>query len=167
MGNMHKEIIARKKAHGFFVIFIFLIFTLFLVQAIQKVELYGINIGYIISILLEALVIVGIIFEFIKCKVKYKYFIVADQFIIHKIKGAEDKVVENIKIRNIEFIGRLKEYKTNSNFECTRKYTCSLFKRDLYCCVYKEGNKLKRFYFEPSISLLQKINSLKQKRLAS
>lgn len=167
MGSMHKEIITRKKAPGFCVIFIFLIFTLFLVQAIQRVELFGIDIGYIVSVVLESLIIVSIIFEIIKCKVKYKYFIVADQFIIHKMKGAEDKVVENIKIRNIEFMGKLKEYKANNSFECTKKYTCSLFNRDLYCCVYREGSKLKRFYFEPSSSLLEKINTLKQKRLAS
>ncbi len=103
--------------------------------------------------------------EFSKCTVKYKYSIVADQFIIHKIKGDEVKILEDIKLKDIEFIGKYRNCKGDIHISSSKKYICSTSFGKKFCCVYKLGDKFKKFYFEPSDSLMSKITLLKQKNV--
>jgi len=103
--------------------------------------------------------------EFSKCKIKYKYSIVVDQFIIHRIKGGEVTILEDIKLKDIEFIGKYSDYSSDNHISSSKKYICSSFTGSKFCCVYKLGNKFKKFYFEPSVPLINKINLLKSKPL--
>ena len=100
--------------------------------------------------------------EFSKCKVKYKYLIVADQFIIHKIKDEQITVLEDVKFKNINFIGEYRNCNSNIHISASKKYICSTFATSKLCCVYKTEGKFKRFYFEPSEGLLNKIMLLKE-----
>lgn len=101
MGNMYKETITRRKLPSIVKLFIILVIALFFAEIIKDITINGQGIGRIAVLLCTTLVMAALVFEVFRFRVKYTYSIIADQFIIHRIKGSEDKVVENIKLRNI------------------------------------------------------------------
>lgn len=167
MGNMYKETVTRKRVPVLFFMLILLVSILFLMEFSKNIKFYDYNINEILNIFFFFIVILISLLELFKCKVKYSYFIIADQFIIHRIKGNYDKVVENIKLNDIVYFGKCSGLKSKININKSKKYTCSILNRDTYCCVYKNGKKTQRFYFEPSTHLIRKLNYLSNKRLAS
>ncbi|EJO5346128.1 hypothetical protein NRP93_000162 [Clostridium botulinum] len=167
MGNMYKETVARRRVPVLFFMLILLVGILFLLELVKNIKFYGYKLDEILSAFLLSIVILVSFWEVFKCKVKYSYFIIADQFIIHKIKGNYDKVVENIKLKDIIYFGKCAGIKSKINISKCNKYTCSLLNRDAYCCIYKDGNKTKKFYFEPSSNLIAKIKYFSNKRLVS
>lgn len=57
--------------------------------------------------------------EYRKCKTSYKYSIVANQLMIHKVKANKQSTLENIKLNNIVYLGKdyskeAKDFKTSS-----------------------------------------------------
>ncbi|WP_125154550.1 hypothetical protein [Clostridium rectalis] len=167
MGNMYKETVTRRKLPSLVKFFAILVCTLFFLEIIETLPISKEYIGKVIMGLCSILVLVALIFEVFRCRVKYTYSLIADQFIIHRIKGEEDKVVENIKVRNIEYIGKKDLSKFRSNISSSKRYICSVLNFKPYCCVYKDGNKLRKFYFEPSNNLIEKIKFHRKKRLAN
>ena len=155
--------IQRKKLPTVVLMFITLIAFICLSDLLPKISIGSMNIRTYITIFFNILMVSLCYIEFSKCKVKYKYSIVADQFIIHKLKGEQVKILEDIKLKDIEFIGRYSKYNTENHISSSKKYMCSTFNGSKFCCVYKEGNKLKKFYFEPSDDLMNKIKTLKSK----
>ncbi|WP_129009178.1 hypothetical protein [Clostridium tetani] len=164
MGNMYKETVTRKKAISFIKVFLILIAVLFLLSIIE--ELYNNNIK-LITVIANVVFAVILLTELFKCKIKYTYSIIADQFIIHKISGSDDKVVENIKIRNIEYIGKDDFVRFKGKLISNKKYMCHTYKLRPYCCIYRENDKYKKFYFQPSIGLIEKIEFNKNRELAT
>ncbi|WP_251861657.1 hypothetical protein [Clostridium sp. Marseille-Q2269] len=167
MGNMYKETVTRRTVPVLFFMLVLLVGILFLVELVKNIKFYDYRADEVLNISLLCIVILVIFLEVFKCKIKYSYFIIADQFIIHKIKGNYDKVVENIKLKDIIYFGKCTGIKSAINISNSKKYTCSLLNRYTYYCVYKHGNKTKKFYFEPSNNLISKIKYLSSKRLAS
>lgn len=165
MGNMHKETICRRKLASLIKLFTLIVIVLFFTEVIEGLTFYGLYIGSSLILLTTALVALVLVLEVIRCRVRYTYSLIADQFIIHKINGNGDKVVENIKVRDIEYIKKQKII--NITTINNKKYICSLLNFNPYCCVYRQGNKLKKFYFEPSNNLIEKLKFHKNKRLAS
>jgi len=162
---MYKEMVQRKKLPAIILLFITLITVICLSDLLPKVSVGSINIKTFITMFFNTLMIALCYMEFSKCKVKYKYSIVVDQFIIHKIKGEEVTILEDIKLKDIEYIGKYCNYKPDIHISNSKKYSCSTFVGSKFCCVYKVGDKLKKFYFEPSVGLMNKISSLKAKSL--
>jgi hypothetical protein len=162
---MHKEIVERKKIPVMLLLFILLITFICLSDLLSKISIGNINIRIFVTIFFSTIMIALCYIEFSRCKVKYKYSIVADQFIIHKIRGEEVTIVEDIKLRNIEFIGNYCNCSANINISSSKRYICSIFIGSKRCCVHKVGDKFKKFYFEPSDGLMNKITLLKQKPL--
>jgi hypothetical protein len=162
---MHKEIVERKKFPIMVLLFITLITFICLSDLLSKISIGNINIKTFVAMFFNTLMIAVCYIEFSRCKVKYKYSIVADQFIIHKIRGEEITIVEDIKLKNIEFIGKYCNCKADINISSSKKYICSTFIGSKLCCVYKAGDKFKKFYFEPSDGLMNKITLLKRKPL--
>jgi len=162
---MYKEMVQRKKLPAIVMLFITLITVICLSDLLPKVSVGSINIKTFVTMFFNTLMIALCYMEFSKCKVKYKYSIVVDQFIIHKIKGDEIKILEDIKLKDIEYIGKYCDCKVDSHISSSKKYICSTFVGSKFCCVYKVGDKMKRFYFEPSIGLMNKIRLLKEKSL--
>ena len=160
---MYKEMIQRKKLPTVVLLFITLITFICLSDLLPKISIGSMNIRTYITIFFNVLMVSLCYIEFSKCKVKYKYSIVADQFIIHKLKGEQTKILEDIKLKDIEFIGKYSKYNAENHISSSKKYMCSTFNGSKFCCVYKEGDKLKKFYFEPSDGLMNKITSLKSK----
>lgn len=160
---MHKEMVQRKKFAAVTILFITLITVICLSDLLSNISVSNLNIKTFVTMGFIILMITLCYIELSKCKVKYKYSIVADQFIIHKIKGEDVKILEDIKLKDIEFIGKYKNFKTKIHVSSSKKYICSTFVGSKCCCVYKLGDKFKKFYFEPSDSLMNKITLLKEK----
>ncbi len=160
---MHKEIVERKKFPVMVLLFITLITFICLSDLLSKISIGSINIKMFVTMFFNTLMIALCYIEFSKCKVKYKYSIVADQFIIHKIRGEEVTIVEDIKLKNIEFIGKYSNCNADIHISSSKKYICSTFIGSKFCCVYKVEDKFKKFYFEPSDGLMNKIRLLKEK----
>jgi len=164
---MYKEMVQRKKFPAVVLLFIILIAFISISGLLPRVRIGSINIKTYVTMFFNTLMIALCYMEFSKCKVKYKYLIVADQFIIHKIKGEEVTILEDIKLKNIEFIGKNSNYNSDTHISSSKKYICSTFTGCKCCCVYKVGDKLKKFYFEPSDGLMNKIKILKGKSILS
>jgi hypothetical protein len=162
---MYKEMVQRKKFPAVVLLFITLITFICISDLLPKISMGSINLKIFITMFFNTLMIVLCYIEFSKCKVKYKYSIVADQFIIHKIKGEEVKILEDIKLKDIEFIGKYSNCNTDIHISSSKKYICSTFNGNKFCCVYKAGDKFKKFYFEPSDGLMSKIKTIKAKPL--
>jgi hypothetical protein len=124
------------------------------------------NFGNVLSVGLIAVATIFMVSELLKCRVKYKYCIIGDKFVIHKFINSDDKIVENIKIKDIKNIRKCSKLAAALDILNLNKYICSFMKREIYCCKYYESGKLKKFYFEPSISLLETINHLLNKSIA-
>lgn len=154
---MYKEMIERKKVPAMVLLFITLIIFICLSDILPNMSIGIINTKTIEMIVFSALMTALCYIEFSKCKVKYRYSIVADEFIIHKIRGDEVTILEDIKLKNIDFIGRFENYKADIHISASKKYICSTFLRNKFCCVYKVEDKFKKFYFEPSEGLMNKI----------
>lgn len=159
---MHKEIVERKKFPVVVLLFITLVTFICLSDLLSKINIGSINIEIFVTMFFNILMIALCYVQFSKCKVKYKYLIIADQFIIHKIKGQEITIVEDIKLKDIEFIGKYSNCNADIHISSSKKYICSTFAGGKFCCVYKVGGKFKKFYFEPSEGLMSKIRLLKE-----
>ncbi|MBU3093812.1 hypothetical protein K2F40_13595 [Clostridium sp. CM028] len=160
---MYKEMVQRKKFPAIVLLFITLIVFICLSDVFTKVSIGRINIKTFVTMFFNTLMIALCYMEFSKCKVKYKYSIVADQFIIHKIKGEEVKILEDIKLKDIDYIGKYKNYSAGVHISSSKKYICSTFIGSKFCCIYKVGDNFKKFYFEPSDGFMNKIKLLKEK----
>ena len=162
---MYKEMVQRKKFPAIVLLFVTLIAFICISDLLPKVSIGSTNIKTFITMFFNTIMIGLCYVEFTKCKIKYKYSIVVDQFIIHRIKGGEVTILEDIKLKDIEFIGKYSDYSSDNHISSSKKYICSSFTGSKFCCVYKLGNKFKKFYFEPSVPLINKINLLKSKPL--
>jgi hypothetical protein len=162
---MYKEMVERKKVPAMVLLFIVLITFICLSDILPRMTIGIISIKFIAKMFFTTLMIVLCYIEFSRCNVKYRYSIVADQFIIHKIRGHEVTILEDIKLKNIDFIGRFENYKQDTHITASKKYICSTFFSSKFCCVYKVEGKFKKFYFEPSEGLINKISLLKEKSI--
>ena len=155
--------VQRKKFPAVISLFIILIVFICLSDLLPKASIGSINIKTFITLFFNMTMIVLCYIQFSKCKVKYKYLIVADQFIIHKIRGEEVTIREDIKLKDIEFIGKDSNCSSDIHISSSKKYICSTFIGSKFCCVYKAGNNFKKFYFEPSDCFMNKIRLIKEK----
>ena len=152
---MYREVVERKKMPV--ILMLFLIFTviLFISGFVSKVTTNYID--NIFELFVSIIMSLIIFFQVSKCKTKYKYSVIEDELIIHKLKGKEQIVLEDIRFCDIEFIGKHKGIGDSYQIYSSKKYVVSLMNTDKYCCIYKSGNQIKRFYFEPSDNLIKKI----------
>lgn len=91
-------------------------------------------------------------------KESYKYSIIADDLIINRLSSDKNRVVEKVKIENITYFGEVKSSEKNLSKAKGKNYTCE-FTKGRYCCVYNVGGLEKKFYFKPSLCMVNKIES--------
>lgn len=163
MGTMYKEIVIRRRTPVVVGVFIILAIMICIANIVEQVQVANYKIGFITNPLICFVTSYIIGFEVLKCKVCYRYSIIADQLIIHRLKDREQSVVENIKLKDIVFIGSPLQLKEKIITASSKKYICSLFRLNKYCCVYKEGDKFRKFYFQPSRNLISKLNMIIEK----
>lgn len=164
MGAMYKEIIFRKRLPVIIVFFFAMIVLISILKIIEVMDIVPLHLSREVDIIcLFSLLLFGG-YEIQKCRVQYKYSIIGDELIIHKLKGEEQILVEDIKIEDIQYIGCIsRSYNKKKNVK-TKKYICSILNINKYCCIYSEGNKNYKMYFEPSRDLINKVKSIKDKQ---
>ncbi len=163
MGTMYKEIVARRRAPVVVGIFIVMALMIAVSNIMEQIQIADYKIGFITNplIFIATFSIIG--FEVFRCKVSYRYSIIADQLIIHRLKDKEQNVEENIKLKDIVFLGKVKDMKEQFDIAKTRRYVCSALCLDNYCCIYKDGDKYRRFYFQPSSNLINRMKKVMEK----
>ena len=155
---MHREVIARKKVSVISISVVLITVVLYISQAIKMAGLDNHKVGYLIKSLLVVFTVVILLKELKSCGLAYKHSIIAGKLIINKISLKEEKNLESIKIQDILYIGKKCEIpKEYSSIRSYKKYLCNRIGNDIYCCVYKSGNKIKKFNFQPSRSFIERI----------
>jgi len=91
-----------------------------------------------------------------KTKEIYRYSIIADDLIIHRISGGKSHLVEKVKLSEIQALHNEKP-RWNILGALTKNYSKNMMKLDFCCECTVEGN-MKTFYFSPSQSMLNKIS---------
>ncbi|CAG7839242.1 hypothetical protein Z959_03975 [Clostridium novyi B str. ATCC 27606] len=159
---MYKETVARKKISSLVVIVILLAVSIVLSDISRSMEIGHNELGEALIVLLMAFIFMLILIQIYKCSIRYKYSIIADELIIYKIKGCREEVMENIKIKNIQSIEKRNKFYFIINALMSKKYIGLNLANDLYTCKYKSGYTNKKFYFEPSSKLVDKLHLLRQ-----
>ena len=87
----------------------------------------------------------------------YRYSIIADDFLIHRINCGKNKLVHKIKLTDIKSIDMMKSKKEfPKNF---RNNFSENFTKPGYSCEYCKEGKDKIFYFDPSAGMINKLNN--------
>jgi hypothetical protein len=165
MGLMYKEIVFRRKLPVMITFFFIMTIMLYLLKISEIMNLIPIYMSREIDLLCLFILILFGAYEIQKCQIQYKYSIIADQLIIHKVKGKNQELVEDINIQDIKYIGyinKLNDIKINCK---KKKYICSLINMNKYCCIYSNGHRFNKIYFEPSSELIEKLKYLKNKQI--
>lgn len=159
MGILYRETIIRRKMP----VIVMIIMIIFAVSAIESIidqialrEEENRKIDTFLLVI--TMFIIG--YEAFKCKIVYKYSIIENRLVINKVLGTNSKVVEKVFFNEIIYIG--KPSSPIFNLARGKKYTGNTFNEDTVCCIYKRNNKLNKFYFEPSKSMMNKIDRIKQ-----
>ncbi|MCY6370278.1 hypothetical protein [Clostridium ganghwense] len=162
---MYKEIVIRKKISSIFIIVLMLTVSIVVSDIIANLSLGEYEVGNHLTSLLSFFVFILIIRQIEMCKIKYKYSIIADEFIIYKVKGNKQQIMASVKVKDIECIEKIGKNKIYLDAVIRNMYGCLNFDNDLYFCKYNNGNGTKRFYFEPSHKLVEKLDVLKNKEV--
>ena len=161
MGIMQREIRNHKTSTAIIESIIFMSFMIFVSGVVGQVRLDNMRLESVTDPICIVITIIAIIWLLKNSNTSYKYSVVADQFIIHKITDKKQDILENVKIGDILYIGK-DESKIKKFKACIcRKYTCSVISSEKYCCVYKVNGKVKKFYFEASSNFVEKVKKLK------
>ncbi|MFD3158639.1 hypothetical protein ACFIJ5_17575 [Haloimpatiens sp. FM7330] len=160
---MYKEIIERKKLPVIICLIFILCIFIYISKYVSSLFIDNDFLCGLFDVFFTIAMIVIIMAEIYKTNIKYKYSIIADQFIIHKLRGDSKIEVENIKFKDIKFIGKKSELKSRYDVISNRRYICSLFNSKKYCCVYFDGSGFRKFYFEPSADLVDKLEFIMNK----
>jgi len=85
----------------------------------------------------------------------YRYSIIADDFLIHRINCGRNKLVHKIKLTDIKSIDMMKnkrEFPKNFRNNFSENFT-----KPGYSCEYCIKGKDKTFYFDPSVGMVSKL----------
>lgn len=164
MGAMYKEIIFRKTLPVIIILFLAMMFLISFLKLVEVMGLIPVEMSRIVDVIcLVSLSLFGF-YEYEKCKVQYKYSIIGDELIIHKLKGEEQILVEDIKIHDIQYIGYISKLSNKKKNLKTKKYICSILNINKFCCVYNHGGRNYKMYFEPSKDLVDIVKRIQDKQ---
>ena len=87
----------------------------------------------------------------------YRYSIIADDFLIHKISGGNNKLLEKMKLYDIKALEATKNRREVLR-NLKNNYSGNLTKPGYYC-EYRSNGKNRTFRFDPSACMINKINN--------
>lgn len=159
MKTIYKEEYNRKKLPTVIGVFFLLTFIILIYDILRvNIESNKIAIG-IASISLYIVLFAAVIFAVARCRYRFRCSLIADQFIIHKMSKQEYRVEQNIKVKDIVCVEKVNTLEFLINRIKYSSYLSTTFDGKIYCCTYKSGCKCKKFYFQPSCTLITKLNS--------
>lgn len=157
---MHKEIKEGKKTVALIISLLTITVALYIYQ-FSKIT-FGRNIIKEIGleVILIVITLIILIKETIVCNISYKYSIISDKLIINKIYNKVEENVESLKIKDIIYIGEKGNQPKNYNkYRCSKHYVRKFDKNKKILCIYKKEDKIHKFVFEPSDTLVSRIKS--------
>jgi hypothetical protein len=162
MGTLYREIVRPRHNRA-------MRFILFCIAAVAVIDVIFLLSNYKQLIAELAYVGYGIfpvaifttVLLWIKSKVKYRYAIIDNELIIERFYGDKRKVVLNINAKYIKRIEKLSAKAGNEKILRHFNFACSGNKKNTYRCLYSKDGKMYSFCFEPSDSLINKINMLR------
>ncbi|MCY6354798.1 hypothetical protein [Clostridium sp. ZS2-4] len=157
---MYKEIVMRKKISSIFMIVIMLTISIVISDISSKLTFGEYRVGEYSTTVIDIVVLIFIIIQIEKCKIKYKYAIIADEFIIYKLKGNKQKIMETIKIKDIKSVDKIGKTKACLDTPTRKMYGNLKLDKDVYFCKYNNHKGTNGFYFEPSHRLINKLDVL-------
>jgi hypothetical protein len=160
---MHKEVVVRSKITSLVTMIFICELLIIMSDVTQNIRFFGHRIAGYSKLMAIIFLIIILYKEITKCKLKYKYSIIADQFIVYRICNGKQEILENIKVKNIQSIDKIWYRKLNIHNFMAKKYTSLIVTPSMYCCIYKINNKNEVFYFQPSENLVEKLKDLKNK----
>lgn len=154
---MNKEVISKRPL-PLVLLWIFILVSLLALKEIIEISSLS-NIveerylSYGISIIL-----IFVAIDFIRrCKIKYKYFLIDNKLVIHKLKGTSHSVEEVVDFKDVHFLGKKCNYKNKVKARKTTNYLSHYYNTDRYLCVYKKDGEYKKFYFQPTKNFVKNI----------
>lgn len=162
MGTLYREIV-RPKHNKVMRGILFCIFAIigidliFLLSNYKRIIVELAYVGYGIF----PVAIFTIVLLWVKSNIKYRYAIIDDELIIERFYGDRRRVVLNINVKHIVKIEKISNKTSCQRIERHFNFACAGNKKSTYRCLYNKEGKLFSFSFEPSDSLLNKINMLK------
>lgn len=161
MGIMQKETISQNRANTIIGSIVFSSVMITIAKFIGDFELSGGRIEVITDPLCVIITVIVLAILVRQCKVSYRYSVIADELIIHRVSRSEQEILENIKVNDILYLGKEKKEVKAFNTKATKRYTCNSFDKNNYCCVYKKDGQNYKFYFRASDKFVDKINNFK------
>jgi hypothetical protein len=158
MRTMYKEEVERRKLSSVIAFFMLLVPLIYVSDFFDKMTIGNRVMGNITNPLLALITITIFGYAIVRCRTRYRYSIIADQLIIHKINSKEQSIVENIKIKDIETIDKKLHFR--SKLQVRHTYNASFLKSWTCCCVYKQDDRCKKFYFQPSDNFINKLHCM-------
>lgn len=92
-----------------------------------------------------------------KSRETYRYSIIGDELIIHRMSGEKNELVAKVRLQEIKKLHE-KNTKTNLVGLIRKNYCQNVVRRGCLCEYHSEGGS-KSFYFSPSPSMLNKIKT--------
>ncbi|MGL4991644.1 MAG: hypothetical protein ACRC57_10880 [Sarcina sp.] len=161
MGIMQKEVKTHKKSVAIVESVVLVSIMIFISQIIGSYKLKNIKLAYIsdpIFLLTTAIIILVILKN---CRTSYKYSVISDQLIVHKLVCEKQKILENIRVADIIYLGKEKKEIKKIKTIFSRRYMCSLYDSEKYCCIYNKNGVNHKFYFQASDEFVNRVKKLK------
>lgn len=135
----------------------------FLGLSLITLSRYGVKLGVHpsfkteLDLLLSTLFIIASYSGLSRSRHSFRYSIIADDLIIHKMCGDKNHVIEKVKLSQIKSLRKVKKMR-NLILGLNRTYSENPLKKDYLCAYETEGNK-RTFYFSPSPCMINKLNN--------
>lgn len=157
MKIMYREEYSRKKLPAVVGIFFFMALLIFVSDTIKESANNNVVISVVVSVTLPLAIIISVVLATIKCRCKFRYSLIADQFIIHRLNGQDLIIEKNIELEQVVSIEQISSIKFLFKRMRHQGYILSLFNRRTFSCTYKQGNDTETFFFQPSEIFVNKI----------
>lgn len=156
MACFYNEKVQRKPV-PFAVLLVLFGLTLYAGSAMAKWAGLPVELVILLDLMLTLLFLVGGYKAVRATQGYYKYAIIEGELLIHKVSGDQNRLVERVKLSEVEYLGEDTGRKS-SLLRLTNNHSASLF-RCGHLCIYRQDGMKRHLYFSPSGCLMAKIQS--------
>lgn len=158
---MHKEVKQGRKTVAIIISLITITIALYIYQFSKLTMDKNMEIKVFLEVAVAVITCLILFRETKRCKISYKYSIISDKLIINKISRKIEENVESLKIKDIIYIGDIcnapKQY-TRGKYN--KHYIMDFETKGKCVCIYKKHNKICKFVFKPSNTLIERVNNI-------
>lgn len=154
---MHKEVVAKRKAPVIVLALFIITFMLYAQEALKVIDFNSKKTLLICKLIIALIAALLILREFFKCKISYKYALIANKLIVNKIFSSDEKNLTSIKISDIVYLGKKGGQPKGIDAKVIGNYGYNKLKLEQCCCIYKIDNDYYKFYFQPSECFVNRV----------